>query len=445
MLFHSAQSDRAYYNLVIMPDYEGYGITKSHAHPYLYQELTARQVVDGVRYGIALYHNSPIISSIRHSFRDGWRSICVGYSQGGSVAMATQRFIEQNNLTDELHLAGSVCGDGPYDPIATLMYYTKQFNDGYPMSMPVVLPLILKGMCDSNPYMKNHQVSDYLSQHFLNTNILMWLTEKVLNTDQITAAWITHYLNLPDHDQWVIPSSGIPYSGYSLTLKMGYIMQSAGLDYFQTLYNNNHNTYTSAASVPLPLQRSLMQDLHFALASNNLTKGWVPQHTVCLYHSYDDSVVPEVNRQSALNSLGNWVVQLHASGVWQFNHEGSGRQFFLGSAEFDAIRELSKLPVRQTIQHAINVKNNLPEPDVDPSSSIEPANNVVLAPITSTVWKSMLNTPFLIIMLTWVQATTPAFPSIRWARLWFRQSSPLKVLYILSKRCRTWHSVCAAT
>jgi hypothetical protein len=30
------------YNLVIMPDYEGYGVTRSHAHPYLYQELTAR-------------------------------------------------------------------------------------------------------------------------------------------------------------------------------------------------------------------------------------------------------------------------------------------------------------------------------------------------------------------------------------------------------------------
>ena len=33
MVFHSAQSDMAYYNLVILPDYEGYGLTRSHAHP----------------------------------------------------------------------------------------------------------------------------------------------------------------------------------------------------------------------------------------------------------------------------------------------------------------------------------------------------------------------------------------------------------------------------
>lgn len=153
------------------------------------------------------------------------------------MALATHRFIEQNGLTDELNFAGSVCGDGPYDPIATLMYYVKQYNDHYVMSMPVVLPLILKGMCDSNPYMKNHQVSDYLSSDFLATGILGWLT---------------------------------------------------------------------------------------ALASNNLTKGWVPNHAVFLYHSYDDSVVPEVNRESAGNSFGQWAIKLHASGAGQFDHENYG-------------------------------------------------------------------------------------------------------------------------
>lgn len=156
LIFHVSQNRMYCYNLVILPDYEGYGITRNHAHPYLYQELTARQVVDGVRYGIALYNTSNLINDIRHPFRNNWRSIPVGYSQGGSVALATQRFIEQNNLTDELHLAGSVCGDGPYDPIATLLYYVKQYRDGDPLSMPVVMPLILKGMCDSNPYHDEH-------------------------------------------------------------------------------------------------------------------------------------------------------------------------------------------------------------------------------------------------------------------------------------------------
>ena len=106
--------------LVIMPDYEGYGVTKDRAHPYLYQELTARQVVDAVRSGLALYEQNIGFFSFSH-FEDGWKSVCVGYSQGGSVALATHRFIEENGLAEELHFAGSVCGDGPYDPVAKHM------------------------------------------------------------------------------------------------------------------------------------------------------------------------------------------------------------------------------------------------------------------------------------------------------------------------------------
>ena len=340
LVFPTSQSNRAYYNLVIMPDYEGYGITRSHAHPYLYQELTARQVVDGVHYGIALYQSSPTIANIRHPFRSGWRSICVGYSQGGSVAMATQRFIEQNGLADELQLAGSVCGDGPYDPVATLMYYVKQYNDNKTMSMPVVLPLILKGMCDWNPYMKNHQVSDYLKDSFLTSGILGWLNQKEKTTDDITEAWETYF-----GDNW--------------PLKLSDVINPTGLAFFQTLYTANSSTYTSTTGVPLPTQRGLMQDLQFALASNNLTKGWTPQHAMFLYHSYDDNVVPEDNRESAGNSFGQWVIKLHASGALQYDHVGTGRQFYVGTAEFAAIRELADAPVHQTLQDAIDMKDDI--------------------------------------------------------------------------------------
>ena len=41
--------------IIIAPDYEGYGITKDLAHPYLAQELTARQMTDAIDYGLKLY------------------------------------------------------------------------------------------------------------------------------------------------------------------------------------------------------------------------------------------------------------------------------------------------------------------------------------------------------------------------------------------------------
>lgn len=68
---HAPQSSQTNYNLVILPDYEGFGITRSHTQPYLCEELTARQVVDAVRYGINLYNTSSVVSSIRHRIRLG--------------------------------------------------------------------------------------------------------------------------------------------------------------------------------------------------------------------------------------------------------------------------------------------------------------------------------------------------------------------------------------
>ena len=146
--------------LVIMPDYEGYGVTANRAHPYLYQELTARQCIDALMYGKALYNSDPELENIRHPMRDDYRCMSVGYSQGGSVSMACHRFIEQCGLNKDLHFVGSLCGDGPYDPMATVMYYVKNDLEGKTMSMAVVLPLIIKGMLDTNPYMRNHKPED---------------------------------------------------------------------------------------------------------------------------------------------------------------------------------------------------------------------------------------------------------------------------------------------
>lgn len=128
-------------SLVIMPDYEGYGGTVSRTHPYLCQELTARQVIDAVRAGMKLFKEQ------NGEMSDSWKSVAVGYSQGGAVAMATHRMIEQAGLSDELHFCGSVCGDGPYDLIATFRQY---INDNK-IYLPTVVPLIIKSFCKTCP------------------------------------------------------------------------------------------------------------------------------------------------------------------------------------------------------------------------------------------------------------------------------------------------------
>ena len=339
LIFKAPQSDQYYHNLVILPDYEGYGVSKDRAHPYLCEEATARQVTDAVRYGISLYQTDEQVSSIRHPFRDDWRTICEGYSQGGAVAMATQRYIEQNGLTEELRLAGSVCGDGPYDPMVTILYYMEKDLQGEALSMPVVLPLILKGLCDYDDAMTGRQVSDYLEKRFLETGIIDWLTDKEKNTDEITDSWIKLYKNGKDGDEnyfrEVLTSSGKAY--------LKNILKPAIYDYFQQLLEQNPD-YGNRA-IALPRGGTPAEDLHLALEHNNLTRDWKPEHLVCLFHSTADKVVPFPNCQSALASFGDQV-KFYESAL-NGNHGETGTEFFTISTRDECIRMLAKEPYKK--------------------------------------------------------------------------------------------------
>ena len=316
------------YNLVIMPDYEGYGITADRAHPYLYQELTARQCVDATLYGIELYKHDNGLDGIRHPLRSDYRTLSCGYSQGGSVALAVHRFIEQNGLAEQMHFVGSICGDGPYDPMSTLMYYMERDLAGHKMSMPVVLPLIVKGMLDTNPYMKSHKAEDYFNPEFLETGIMNWLAGKQMTIDNIDKAWG----KLAQEGKTTI------FDNHGGAM-MRDIMNAECYNYFKEIYNAYQRTYTTKEGIPLPEHRGAIEDLHFALASNDITRGWTPQHAVFLFHSTDDTVVPYVNFEKASNSLGQWVVPRTIS-IGR-DHMDSGEVFFRGIDNDDIKGHLS--------------------------------------------------------------------------------------------------------
>lgn len=303
--------------LVILPDYEGYGATKDRAHPYLYQELTARQVTDAVRYGLALYKANIDSGEKFAEFEEGWKSVCVGYSQGGSVSLATHRFIEENGLSSELHFAGSVCGDGPYDPLEHLRYYMQDNGTTYDggnktqheretVSMPIVMPLILKGMCDRNPFMRQHKVSDYLSDMFLNIGVINFINaksqskkEKQYSTDNINDEFKNyrkHGKNYYYHDD----DGKLQIGSYSPSQiqemlykeadsnvhgKMEKMLTERAFNYFRSLQQD----------AEVPAGRGVMEDLHRALASNSLVSGWTPTHRIGFYHSTYDTVVPYAN------------------------------------------------------------------------------------------------------------------------------------------------------
>ena len=329
------QDNLACHNLVILPDYEGYGITSDRTHPYLCEEITARQVTDAIRYGIQLYQNDPQVEAVRLPFRQEWRTICTGYSQGGAVAMATQRYIEQQGLGDELHLAGSLCGDGPYSPIATILFYVERDRLGNELSMPFVLPLMLKGLCDNDETMTGHQVSDYLDERFLETGVLDWIAAKDKTSDDITEAWKQLYKSGKDDDKTyfrsVLTSDGRAY--------LRNILKPEMMSYLTQLLDQYPDYATSV--VPLPEGGILAEDLHLALEHNNLTLDWEPAHPVCLYHSTGDEVVPFQNYQSAASHLGTQVYFYPSARNGA--HYSTGLEFFMSLTREECIRMLASM------------------------------------------------------------------------------------------------------
>lgn len=325
-------------SIVIMPDYQGYGISVQDIHPYLSQELSGRQVADAVHYGLLIYDN--LENAI--PFADDWKTICLGFSQGGAVALATQRYIERNSLDEELHFAGTFCGDGPYDLLETLKYYMHDDGNSYgvqtahtkgAISMPVALPLIVKGMLDSHPQMKNHDASDYFSKQFLDTGIMDWFQEKQKSTMDISKAWIDMTENgltakdgtvySPEQMKSLFPDHSftqtIMVKDFNVTADLSKMLNPDLFDYLNDP-SNFEKEYRN-------FNGDKIQDLMAALESNSTVKGWEPAHKIVMLHSKYDTVVPFSNLLSFTGSHPDADIRTVYYGTK--DHQKTGSNFFL--------------------------------------------------------------------------------------------------------------------
>ena len=294
------QADYVSHCIVIAPDYEGYGVTKDIPHPYLGQRLTAQQVIDGVKYGLELYQKVAKESDTLLPMKSDWRSFCMGYSQGGAVSLATQREIEEQGLADEMHFQGSMCGDGPYDLLTTMRYYLEDDGTSYDvetphrkglMTMPAVIPMILKGMFETHPAMKPYKIEDFLSQQLIDTGVLDWIDSKVFSLDDIHEKWFNQL------------ETGVDTLGRHYTPEqMAEMFESPQMDKvwgkMEKMFSPAVYEYMSDPSnfdVVPEHPANAPQALHRALADNSLITGWEPQHRIQFFHSKHDVIVPYGN------------------------------------------------------------------------------------------------------------------------------------------------------
>lgn len=306
LLMHSIPGSSPSGNaLVILPDYEGYGGTIQRPHPYLCQQLTARQVVDAVRAGMKFFKQKG------GKMADGWQGITAGYSQGGAVAMATHRMIEQSGRSDEFHFRGSVCGDGPYDLPATFRHYVSTGK----VYMPVVLPLILQGLCSNSKPLKNYRPEDFLTPAFLQTDVLNMISGKDMSTGKISDKLEQYADEHPGTIKFLFDDEGT-YLETSAVLRPECI------------------AYLKGEAVSTPDQMK-MEALMQSLEENSVWgtwqgyDNWQPLHPIIAFHSTNDEVVPYTNYTQAQNYFTSFFNGKRYDTTFLCHHVTTGYVFFL--------------------------------------------------------------------------------------------------------------------
>ena len=321
--------------IVIAPDYQGYGITRTQSHPYLAQELTARQVVDAVMYGMRLYQNL-VDGGQALPVKTDFRSFAYGFSQGGAVTLAVQRYLEETTLDEDLHFRGSICGDGPYDLLATLRYYLQDNGDSYDATtrhrkglctMPMVIPMIIKGMLDTHPDMAEHTLGDYLSQQFLDTGIMDWLSSKSFSTGEISKKWYQqlqngldangrHYSKEQMAELFYSPSANDVWAHLDKVFTSGLYEYLSDADNFSAVPSGKGDVW---------------QDIHRALAANSVASGWEPRHRIQFVHSRGDMVVPYANYLAFTDAHSFYLDDQYRmdDSLTPADHSDVGTSFFL--------------------------------------------------------------------------------------------------------------------
>ena len=255
-------------NLVVMPDYIGYGNTRDKLHPYLNHEVCAINSIDAMVAGYEMFQKHKESGT---SMEDDWRMYVLGCSQGASNALAVHKYLDTHaELASKWRFDYSYCCAGPYSPTLTMDYYYSTSS----LTYPVIIPIVIKSMLDSYPdILGKWKEEDFYSEKYLKIKSDM---------DKLIA----------DKETESKP----------LIQKMKDLM---GLEKISV------NDLLSKDA--LDKSSEMTKALYKCLEKNDLTTGWTPSHLIKLYHGPNDDIVPYTNAQAVVNAFGEDKVSLFNS------------------------------------------------------------------------------------------------------------------------------------
>lgn len=240
--------------LCVFPDYIGLGASTDLPELYLNANVHGSTSTDALLVLLDYAKKSGI------NLNDDFGTYIMGYSQGGSVTLATLRHIQQMPEGQQklLHLKKVFCGDGPYNLRTTFETYMDDYKQGKKMGLATVIPMVLSSMFHSYPEeVKSIEYKDLFTTKAWLTGVPKAVYENKANLVDVMLLWMNFDL------------------GDVLNMK----------------YIDSH-----------PEQFDLLLQL---MERQDLTKGWELKYPTRFLHANPDDVVPFSNYESAEQGLKN--------------------------------------------------------------------------------------------------------------------------------------------
>ena len=246
-------------NLMIAPDYLGYGSSDVRTHPYMNREITVRNSLDALAAGYEVWKKYG-----SGTLEDDWSLRVLGFGDGAANALAVHKYFDtHDDLASKWRFDYSFLCAGVYDPVLTVKEWLKKEK----VPFAVAIPMLIKSMLASYPdILKGFNENDFYSDKYMDvkSRIDRMLYGKNTSTDD---------LNNKINELF----------GATPTIKD--ILSEEALD----------------------PDSDLSQAFMTCLEKNDLTVGWTPKHQIKLFYTDEDEIVPVTNSKEVVAAFGNKV------------------------------------------------------------------------------------------------------------------------------------------
>jgi predicted esterase len=259
--------------IVVAPNYTGYAGSSLGYHPYLDRIAQAADMIDALR-------------AARSSFtaigaKDSGKLMVTGYSQGGHVALATQRAM-QDLGTNEFVLAAASGMSGPY----ALARFGDDLFGGAPRNgATVIVPMIINAGQHASATLYTTPSDIYEAQY---APTIADLVPGTLGSGDLV-------------DQGRLPATAL-FAADSQPQKAGYTQYFGANNLIRTAYRNAYladlASHPCDGSATAPLACAPTHTLRKWLVRNDL-RSYMPAAPTMLCGGHDDPVVPFFNTTSA--------------------------------------------------------------------------------------------------------------------------------------------------